>query len=127
MICTYEYKNDIIFLTFPETLSDNDFLLINKEIEIIEQKYSALPHFIVNLKNVNTFNGDYQSIQELATSRKAKKFPNHILEAIVVSNNFQMGFARMYQTCNDNPQLTIKIFQEETKAVEWIKTGGSSS
>jgi hypothetical protein len=125
MICKYEYKNDILFLTFPETLSDNDFLLINEELEIIEKKYSVVPNFIVNLRNVKTFNGDYQSVQRLAMQRREKKFPNNILEAILVSDDFQIGFARMYQTFNDNSQLTIKIFKDEAKAIEWIKSGNT--
>ena len=122
MICKYEYKNNILSVIFPEILSDKDFRLINEEIENIEKQYSAVPNFIVNLKNVDTFTGDYRSIQKLAVQREEKKFPNTILEAIVVSNDFQLGFARMYQTFNNNPQVTIKIFKDEAKAIEWIKS-----
>ena len=122
MICKYENKDGILFVTLPETLSDNDFRLINQEIEIIEAEYSIIPNFIVNLKNVKTFNGDYTSVQKLAKQRTERTFPNNILEAILVANDFQMGFARMYQTVNDNPQLTIKIFKDEAKAIEWIKS-----
>jgi hypothetical protein len=112
----------ILFVTFPETLSDNDFRLINEEIEIIEEEYSVVPNFIVSLNNVKTFNGNYYSVQKLAKQRTEKIFPNNIIEAILVTNDFQMGFARMYQTVNDNPQLTIKIFKDEAKAIEWIKS-----
>jgi hypothetical protein len=122
MICKYEYKNDILFVIFPEILSNNDFHLFNEEIEIIEKKYPVVPNFLVDLKNITTFNGDYNSIQKLAKQRREKIFPNQIFEAIVVSNDLQMGFARMYQTFNDNPHLTIKIFKDEVKAIEWIKS-----
>jgi hypothetical protein len=122
MICQYEYKDDILFVTFPETLSDNDFRLVNEEFEIIEKEYSVVPNFIVSLNNVKTFSGDYHSVQKLAKQRAEKTFPNNIFEAILVTNDFQMGFARMYQTVNDNPQLTIEIFKDEAKAIEWIKS-----
>ena len=124
MICKYEYIDNILFQIFPETLSDNDFRLIHDELEVIEKNYPVLPHFIVNIQKVKTFNGDYFSIQKFAGQREEKIFPNRILEAIVVSNDFQMGFARMYQTVNCNPQLTIKIFNDESKAIEWIKAKG---
>jgi hypothetical protein len=122
MICQYKYKDGILFVTFPETLSDNDFRLINEELGIIEKEYSVLPNFIVNLNNVKVFNGDYNSVQKLAERRAEITFSENILEAIVVTNDFQMGFARMYQTVNDNPQLTIKIFKDEAKAIEWINS-----
>jgi hypothetical protein len=127
MICKYKYKNNILSVIFPETLSDSDFRLMNEELEIIERQYSVIPNFIVNLKNVETFNGDYHSIQKLALQREEKKFPNNILEAILVSNDFQLGFARMYQTFNSNPQLTIKIFKDEVQAIEWIISGGTAT
>ena len=122
MICKYENKNDIIYQTFPETISNSDFRLINEEINLIEEKYSVVPNFIVDIRNVKTLKGDYHSIQKLAAQRRDKKFSNNILEAILVANDFQMGFARMYQTFNDNPQLTIQIFKDEAKAIEWIKS-----
>jgi hypothetical protein len=122
MICQFEYNDGIVFVTFPETLSDNDFRLINMEIEIIEKEYSVVPNFIVRLNTVKTFNGNYFSVQALARQRAEITYPNTILEAIVVTNDFQMGFARMYQTVNDNPQLTIKIFKDEAKAIDWIKS-----
>jgi len=133
MICQYKYKDGILFITFPETLSDNDFRLVNEEFENIEKQYSVVPNFIVSLNNVKTFNGDYHSVQKLATQRAEITFPNKILEAILVTNDFQMGFARMYQIVNNNPQLTVEIFKDEAKAIEWIKsndtclTSGSSS
>jgi hypothetical protein len=122
MICQFENKDGILFITFPDTLSDNDFRIINEEIAIMEEGYSTVPNFIVNLNNVKTFNGDYYSIQKLAKQRAKISFPNNIYEAILVTNDFQMGFARMYQTVNDNPQLTIKIFKDEAKAIEWVKS-----
>jgi hypothetical protein len=122
MICQYENKDGILFVTFPETLSDNDFSLMNEEIGAIEKEYSVVPNFIVNLTNVRKFNGDYLSVQKLAKHRAETIFSKNILEAILVNNDFQMGYARMYQTVNDNPRLTIKIFKDEAEAIQWIKS-----
>jgi hypothetical protein len=32
-----------------------------------------------------------------------------------------MGMARMFQTLNDNPQITIQIFEDEAAAVIWLR------
>jgi len=121
IICQYKYKDGILFVTFPETFSDNDFRLMNKEIEIVEEEYSVVPNFIVSIKNVKTFNGDNYSVQKLAKQRAEITYSNTIL----ATNDFQMGFARMYQTVNDNPQLTIKIFKDKAKAIKWLKPNDS--
>jgi hypothetical protein len=40
----------------------------------------------------------------------------------LVTNDFQLGFARMYQTLSDSPQITMNVFMDEIKAIEWLKT-----
>jgi hypothetical protein len=34
-----------------------------------------------------------------------------------------MGFARMFQILNEHPQVTVRIFEDETSARAWIATG----
>jgi hypothetical protein len=122
MICKYEYKNNTLSQIFPETLSDNDFRLLNEELEIIEKKYSFVPNRIVNLQNVKTYNGNLNSIYSFVQRRIEKKYPRKILSAFLVSNDFQMGYARLFQILDTNPQASIKIFIDEAKANEWIKS-----
>jgi poly(3-hydroxyalkanoate) synthetase len=122
MICKYEYKDNILFQIFPETLSGNDFCLLNDELKIIENKYSVVSNYVANLQNLKSYNGKFNSIYEFAQKRIEQKSNNKILSAFLVSNDFQMGFARVFQILIDNPQISIKIFTDEAKANEWIKS-----
>jgi len=122
MVCTYEYKDNILFQTFPESLSGNDFGLLNDEVKIIEDKYSVVSNYVANLKNLKSYNGKFNSIYEYAQKQIEKKSPTKIFSAFLVSNDFQMGFARVFQMLIDNPQISIKIFTDEIQANEWIKS-----
>jgi hypothetical protein len=122
MICRYEYKNNILFEIFPETLSDNDFHSLNDELESIEKKYSDVPERIVNLKNLKSYNGNFNSIYEFVQKRKEIESSQNVVSAFLVSNDFQMQYARMFQILMDTPPVAHKIFVDEAKAVEYVKS-----
>jgi len=48
------------------------------------------------------------------------RLKNYIKSAIVANNPSQFGFARMFQTLNDNPQIEIRIFPAAESAMEWL-------
>jgi hypothetical protein len=122
MICTYEYKDGILFQIFPEAMTDHDMNPLAKEMDGVDNEYSILPNRLVNLQALNSFDGNFDSVLKLAQMRVAKKFPNRFKSALVVANDLQLGFARMFQTLSDNPQVTLEVFRDESTAIEWLKT-----
>jgi hypothetical protein len=125
MILAYQNKNDLLYGYFPETLSEKDFLSLPAEFDLIEKEYSILPNRLISLCNVKSFNLNFTAILYLSEKRNKKIFPNYFKSALLVSNNIQLGFARMYQTFVDNPKISIEIFTDEIKAVEWLKSDAS--
>lgn len=121
MICKYEYKNGILFQIFPDVLNFHDIHPLSMEMDTIYKEYSIMPNCLVNLQAMKYFQGDFNAVIDLAELRGAKKFPNQIKSALLVSNDLQLGFARMYQTLSKNPQITIEIFRDELKAIEWLR------
>ena len=122
MICKYEYKNGLLFQIFPDHLTVRDIHPLSKEMNIIDNEYSIMPNRLVNLQATKSFDGDFNTVLDLAMMRVAKKFPNPFKTALLVANDLQFGFARMFQSLSNNPQITIKIFMDELKAIEWLKT-----
>ena len=125
MICKYEYKNGLLFQIFPDVLTVHDIYPLAKEMDIIDNEYSIMPNRLVNLQPIKYFNGDFNSVLDLANIRIAKKFPNQFKLALLVANDLQLGFARMFHTLSDNPQITMEIYMDELKAIEWLKTKGT--
>ena len=91
-------------------------------MNIIDNEYSIMPNRLVNLQATKSFDGDFNTVLDLAMMRVAKKFPNPFKTALLVANDLQFGFARMFQSLSNNPQITMKIFMDELKAIEWLKT-----
>ena len=56
----------------------------------------------------------------VAEQRRASTVANPIQSAIVVANPVQYGVARMFQTLNDHPQITVEIFHDRASAIAWL-------
>src|SRR6185503_13202409 len=61
-----------------------------------------------------------ESIRELAARRRTAVLANPIKTAILTATPAALGFGRMFQTLNDNPAITIRIFESEADAVRWL-------
>lgn len=64
-----------------------------------------------------TFNG----ILPLAELRLRQTFANEFKSAVVASEVTHHGFARMFQTLNDHPQISIGILRDAGSALQWLE------
>ena len=122
MMPTFENRDGILFAVFSETVTEENLRSLAAEIENVEKDYTVLTNRVVDLCKVKSFDANFMSVLSLAENRNRKVFPTHIKTALLVSNNYQLGFARMYQTFIENPQMSINIFTDESKALEWLKS-----
>jgi len=67
---------------------------------------------------------DFNGVAALAAERVRRSFPNSFKSAIIAPDPARFGFARMFQTLNDNPQITLAIFRDEPEALAWIMAPG---
>jgi hypothetical protein len=126
MILTHENKDNLLYAYFSETLSEKDFISLPAEFDSIDNEHPIILNRLISLCNVKDFNLNYSAILYLSEKRNKKVYPNSFKTALLVGNNIQLGFARMFQTFIDNPQMTIEIFTDEIKAVEWLKSDAKS-
>lgn len=109
-----------IVALFTGELTTADLILMAQEIAAFEQEQTIVPPRLSDLRQLSKMNINFSDIMNLAQDRKSLRFPNSFKSAIVVSNTIQMGYARMFQSLNDHPQIDIRIFQEETSARSWL-------
>lgn len=81
---------------------------------------TTVPHCVADLTGVTEVAIHYPEISDLAERCRRLRFPNPIKSAIVTSNQQHLGYARMFQTLNENPLIAIRIFPDEPSANRWI-------
>lgn len=116
----FEFKDSIFWIRFSGTVSGGDLMDIVSAFEKMEGEQAVTPHRISDLSEVTEMKVGFEDILALASQRRTKHFPNSFKSAIVACNEAQTGFARMFQTLNTNPRITIRIFPDAQSALAWI-------
>ena len=102
-------------------LTDEDLLALAREVEKLESEAPMTPHRITDMTEVTAVNCQFDGMERMVRLRRAANLKNPIRSAIIATQTIQYGFARMFQTLNDNPRITINLFQDETTALAWLR------
>jgi len=86
----------------------------------IERDRDPVPHRLADMTGVTEMQVAYPEVKTLAEHRRTIVFPNEFKSAIVIRTPVQRGMARMFQTLNDNPKITIQIFDDKAAALRWL-------
>lgn len=79
------------------------------------------PDSLVDLRGVELSALGFTDIMSVAKRRESITPPNPIRTAIVADSPTLMGFARMFQSLNHNPNITMRVFGDMDEAVTWLQ------
>jgi len=116
-----EHHPDFIRLTMSGTITQEDLVDAARLTASVEDSTSVIPNRLVDLTGIDVMDIGYQEVQVLAEVRRKRQFPNEFKSALVVATDVQKGYARMFQTLNDNPRIRLRIFTDIAAAEEWIR------
>ncbi|MDB6024797.1 MAG: hypothetical protein JWM68_1020 [Verrucomicrobiales bacterium] len=108
-------------VTYTGTLTSNELVKLFEESYRLEHDLQVVPSRICDLSRVQDIHLNFQDMLGVANRRREARFPNAFKSALIAANPVQFGFARMFQTLNDNPQISIKIFSTVEEGVAWIE------
>lgn len=111
---------DLIRVIFAGMLTGKDLVYAASRADQIERDLNPVLNRLSDLTQVTEMQIAYPDVKVFAEHRRTLAFPNAFKSAIVVHTPVQMGMARMFQTLNDNPQIMIQIFEDETAALDWL-------
>ena len=112
---------DLVRISLTGVLTREDLLGLVPVAAELEGARDVVPDRLTDLRGISDVQVAYPDVQELADDRRARRFPNSFKSAIVVGSPVQMGMARMFRTINDNPQISIEIFEDEAEALRWLQ------
>ena len=75
---------------------------------------------ITDLTSIEMIEIGFAEVYEIAHRRSALKFAAPIKSAFVARRPIHCGFARMFQTLMDNPQIEVRIVASLEEARDWF-------
>jgi hypothetical protein len=107
-------------IVFSGVLTNWDLQRIAGDIESIEGRSAMTAHRLTDLSAVTESQLTYPDVRAFAERRKAQSLANPVKSALVAPRPILRGFARMFQTLNEHPQITIEIFVTVESAEAWL-------
>jgi hypothetical protein len=121
---TIDTSQPIMKITLSGNFTHQDLVALAKETERAESKYQGAPHRMTNAQPCTHLQLTFHDVLAFVKERLRLKFPNVYKSAIVAKDVAHYGFARMYETLNDHPQVVIGIFSDEADAMRWLEEPG---
>ncbi|MBC8087556.1 MAG: hypothetical protein H7Z40_09830, partial [Phycisphaerae bacterium] len=116
MAVEIEIRDDVLCVTLTGTITKVDMLRIGNTVSSIEDSMALAPPRISDFSASQRMEVGFEEMMALAEHRRRSNLANPVRSATVVSNPLQRGMARMFQTLNDHPLVTIQIFDDREKA-----------
>ncbi len=101
-------------------ITGDDLIAMAKVFSEIEPRYDVSPHRISDCSEVEDVVLNFAEMEAFAAKRRVARLKNKVKSAIVATKPIQFGFARMFQTLNNNPNIEIVIFSDAENARNWI-------
>lgn len=120
MAYSLSFDGPLLLIRCFDTLTMADLGAIVDDVIELEQGGTHTPPRMTDLRAVTDSAVRYPDLAKLAERTRTRPLAAPVLSAIVVSQPVQLGYARMFQTLNEHPHVTMRIFEDEVAAREWL-------
>lgn len=123
MAYTFDSSKNIWRVTFSGTLTGGDLNGVLKQLAELDRTRPTVPNRFVDLTQVEGVAIGYPDMDHFTRGRREYTLANKVKTALVTSNSIQYGFARMFQTLLNHPQVSVRLFDDEKDALDWLSRG----
>ena len=116
-------EDGILRVSFLGVVTNHDLGRLLDEITRLEADCSVIPDRLVDMRQIDRLEIDVTGVLSLADARRRRTFPNSFKTALIATKPVHFGFARMFQTLNDHPQIAVSIFDDDADALAWLGSG----
>jgi hypothetical protein len=117
---TIQRSGDLFEITFTGKITSTDLFRGARELAELEANEAVTPARLIDLSGVTELDLDFGSMQQFADARKQSQLKNPTRSGVFAPQPLQFGFARMYQSIQENPQLDVQVFHTRTEALAWL-------
>ena len=118
----YQLTEEAAFVrvVFFDDMTGHDLRSLADLVAAIERERAVAPNRLTDLSQITGAQLTYTNVFDFVEHRKRQQLANSVKSAIVAPRPVQLGFARMFQTLNDHPQIEIQIFPTLAEAEAWL-------
>ena len=115
-----EEHDDCLVLRLLGVLTSEDVLRAAAEVQRLEEGPLKAKNRITDLTSLEDFEIGFAEVWKVAQRRSQLTFAAPIKSAIIARRPIHVGFARMFQTLLDNPQIEVRIVDSLEEARNWF-------
>ena len=114
------YDGPILVVRFSGIVTESDLVGSADAVMNLEDRGRNSRPRLTDLRGVADSPIGYSQVASIAERVGARPLSSAIRSAFLVDRPVQLGFARMFQTLNKHPQVTVDIFEDEAAARRWL-------
>ena len=119
------FDGTLVVITLTGTITREDLEGIGTDLFAIERGGTYTPPRLTDLRGAEDATVGYPDVARLAERSIARPLSGRVRAALLVEKPAQFGYARMFQTLNRHPLVTLQVFKGEKAARDWL--AGSDS
>ena len=120
MAVEFDHDGTIFIIRLLGTLERADLVRISQEVLAVEARTPEAPPRMADFRGLTELEIGFIDMSELADRSIARPLSTHVKSALLISQPVQLGFARMFETLNTHPMVTVRIFDDESAARAWL-------
>jgi hypothetical protein len=101
-------------------LTRDEVVAVGLAVREIETASERVPDRLTDVSGVEINELTGEDIQNFARRRREARYPNRFRNAILAPQPAQYGYARMFQTLIDHPDIDTQVFSDEVAAIGWL-------
>jgi hypothetical protein len=119
----YEMSMDgaVLRIRLYDTLSAADLRRLASDVLDLEARVDPTPPRVTDFTGLTRFEVGFSEMLTFVERRRDSPPRQPIRSALLVDSDVQFGMARMFQTLNDHPLVTVEIFRDAATALAWVE------
>jgi hypothetical protein len=117
---SYEEVRGVLRVTLKGALTSEELHNFITEMEELLKKRKKWPDNLLDLRTVELSKLGFTDMMSFAKRRDSVIPPHAIRTALVAESPVITGFARMFQSMNNNPKITVEVFPTLAAADAWL-------
>ncbi len=119
---TLRMEEELFVVEMSGAFRTLDFIRLAEQVLAFERTQRTTPNRLTDLSRVTSLAVNYADIELVAHLRRASPPANPIRSAVYANTPIQFGMARMFQTLNHHPGVTIEVFRDRVAAIAWLRS-----